>query len=628
MSGIHRFKSLYEDDSCTGAPTGVYARRQNDCENQVGSGGAACDAVYDSDDLLIGYVEDSCHDGRGAGFSALFDGEAYMAFDYYWEDDCTNYDNSAAYRAGGDCEAMIVDDKTARSATLSVSSSGLVWTRNMGPIATSLGCPGEGAPGYYEFDVPKSDINTGACKNFKDIGGAFSFYDISDPPIPTTSKATSTTLSPTATPATSPPTSSTPSWDATSNSQGNSSSTPSSGSTLPPTTSGSNLDGSSSGSLSSTPSPSTSTGRGLSVGAVSGIGGGAAVLVVVIILLAWCIVRRNKKTKEADSNSLQEPFLGRGSAWTGGTTDGSDMSSFGPGLWNDDKIIATRVPRDQVVFEGLICRGGYGEVYRGTYNHKPVAIKMLLPDMRGDLRKVNAFLAEAKLMASLAHPHIVQFAGVSWASLSDLCVLSELMKGGDLRSLLQQFEAQGHPQGIDDDKIRIAYHVAQALTYLHSLSPVVIHRDLKSKNVLLTENLDAKLTDFGISKEQQDNTMTAGVGTMLWMAPEVMMAERYTEKADIFSFGVLLSELDLHTLPYSHAMRDSVTGKKLPGAVIIQKVASGALQVEFSRYCLDSMVELGKECIALDPAARPSAPMIVFRLQTIMKGSFGEGYVI
>ncbi|KAG3076485.1 hypothetical protein PC121_g7716 [Phytophthora cactorum] len=277
------------------------------------------------------------------------------------------------------------------------------------------------------------------------------------------------------------------------------------------------------------------------------------------------------------------------------------MSSFGPGLWNNDTIIATRVPRDQVVAESLICCGGYGEVYRGTYNHEPVAIKILLPDMRSDLKKVNSFLAEAKLMASLAHPHIVRFVGVSWASLSDLCVLSELMKGGDLRSLLQEFEARGRPQGIDDDKVRIAYHVAQALTYLHSLSPVVIHRDLKSKNVLLTENMDAKLTDFGISKEQQDNTMTAGVGTMLWMAPEVMMAERYTEKADIFSFGVLLSELDLHTLPYSHAMCDSVTGKKLESGVRCS--ARGIFELLSS---FDGRVGL----------------------QQIMKGSFGEGYVI
>ncbi|KAG6971306.1 hypothetical protein JG688_00004474 [Phytophthora aleatoria] len=180
MSGMHRFKSIYEDDSCSEAPTGVFVKRLNDCKNQVASDGAVCEALYNDDDNLIGYVEDSCHDGRGAGFDALFDGESYMAYDYFYGDDCTDYESSAAYRASGDCETLIDDDSPARSATISVTSSGLVWTRNMGPTATSLGCPGEGAPGYYEFDVPSSDINTGACKNFKDIGGGFSFYDTID----------------------------------------------------------------------------------------------------------------------------------------------------------------------------------------------------------------------------------------------------------------------------------------------------------------------------------------------------------------------------------------------------------------------------------------------------------------
>ncbi|EGZ16202.1 hypothetical protein PHYSODRAFT_413418, partial [Phytophthora sojae] len=317
---------------------------------------------------------------------------------------------------------------------------------------------------------------------------------------------------------------------------------------------------------------------------------------------------------------LRDPFIGRGSAWTGGPTGDSEPSSMGPGLWNDDTIVATRVPRDQVKFEAVLSRGGFGEVYRGTYNNEQVAIKMLFPEMRKDLKKVNAFLAEAKLMASLVHPHVVRFVGVAWGNLADLCVLTELMQGGDLRTLLKDFNAKGHPQGMDQDKLRIAYHIAQALTYMHSLSPVVIHRDLKSKNVLLTEDLKAKLTDFGASRERQEHTMTAGVGTMLWMAPEVMMAERYTEKADVFSFGVLLSELDLQTLPYSHARIDS-SGMKVPDALILQKVASGALQVQFSSKCLAAVVELGKDCVALDPSARPSAPMVVFRLQTIIKGS-------
>uniref|UniRef100_H3G7N6 Protein kinase domain-containing protein n=1 Tax=Phytophthora ramorum TaxID=164328 RepID=H3G7N6_PHYRM len=66
----------------------------------------------------------------------------------------------------------------------------------------------------------------------------------------------------------------------------------------------------------------------------------------------------------------------------------------------------------------------------------------------------------------------------------------------------------------------------------------VIHRDLKSKNILLNEHLEAKLSDFGVSRERITGTMTAGVGTSLWMAPEVMMGGKYDAKADMFSFGV------------------------------------------------------------------------------------------
>ncbi|KAG6953804.1 hypothetical protein JG688_00012639 [Phytophthora aleatoria] len=74
-----------------------------------------------------------------------------------------------------------------------------------------------------------------------------------------------------------------------------------------------------------------------------------------------------------------------------------------------------------------------------------------------------------------------------------------------------------------------------------------------SRNILLTESLDAKLTDFGASRIRSDATMTAGVGSSLWMAPEVMMGKRYGEKADVFSLGVVISEQDTHELPYFHA---------------------------------------------------------------------------
>ncbi|ETN10989.1 hypothetical protein PPTG_22620 [Phytophthora nicotianae INRA-310] len=79
--------------------------------------------------------------------------------------------------------------------------------------------------------------------------------------------------------------------------------------------------------------------------------------------------------------------------------------------------------------------------------------------------------------------------------------------------------------------------------------------------------------------------------------PEVMMADHYDEEADIFSFGVMLSELDLHSLPYSHARIDPNTGRKALDAVILQKVATGALQMSFSSSCLASVVELAESAL-------------------------------
>lgn len=160
----------------------------------------------------------------------------------------------------------------------------------------------------------------------------------------------------------------------------------------------------------------------------------------------------------------------------------------------------------------LISRGGFGKVYGGSYHNQRVAIKTLLPASRKNLKCINAFLGEAKIMGSIEHERVVSFVGVAWDSLRNLCMVTEFMNGGDLRSLLMRFhKEESRPLGFDCDKLRIAKHVAHALTYLHSLSSPVVHRDLKSRNILLTSQLDVKLTDFGISRELGDQSyMTTG----------------------------------------------------------------------------------------------------------------------
>ena len=196
------------------------------------------------------------------------------------------------------------------------------------------------------------------------------------------------------------------------------------------------------------------------------------------------------------------------------------------------------------------------------------------------------------------------------------------MDGGDLRALLIKFDEVDHrPLGFDATKARIVLDVAHALTYLHCLDPIVLHRDLKSRNILLDKQLRAKLTDFGVSRERSDRTMTAGVGTSLWMAPEVMMGERYDEKADLFSFGVVLSELDSHKLPYARA-KVTETGRVIPDTAILQLISSSRLRVEFTpptSPALEAMVHLGTACVAFEPDERPTASQALYQMQLVMQ---------
>ncbi|KAJ0397320.1 hypothetical protein P43SY_004039 [Pythium insidiosum] len=350
----------------------------------------------------------------------------------------------------------------------------------------------------------------------------------------------------------------------------------------------------------------------------------AAAIAAVCAAFAFCCWRRRRRrakslSARAIGNSGEDTYVAVDTAKSAGLQlpgSAGDQAGSKTSAWDDAVIAAVRIPFDKVVMGAVISRGGFGEVYRGTYNGQHVAIKRLLPERRRDLRQIERFLEEVKLNASLEHECIVRFVGVAWDSLSDLSVVSEFMEGGDLRAALARFDEQQRPTGFDAVKIKIALHVAHALTYLHSLRPMVLHRDLKSKNVLLNSALDAKLTDFGVARERADRTMTAGVGSSLWMAPEVMLGERYDEKADVFSFGVLLSELDTHKLPYAHAVEPG-TGRKLPDTAVLQLVMLGRLSVLFTVGADAEMVALGRACVSVHSEERPTAAEVLHRVHLL-----------
>ncbi|KAJ0394301.1 hypothetical protein ATCC90586_000432 [Pythium insidiosum] len=261
----------------------------------------------------------------------------------------------------------------------------------------------------------------------------------------------------------------------------------------------------------------------------------------------------------------------------------------------------------------LIAKGANGEVWRGEYAGECVAIKRLLPEKRQDLGSLECFTREIRLASALEHPNIVKLIGVSWRALPDLCIVSELMVIGDLAHFLVSKESRNLTW--KKEKLALALDIANALVYLHSLMPVIIHRDLKSLNVLVNEKLEAKLSDFGLSRERTfDETMTGGVGTLLWTAPEVLRGDRYSEKADIYSYGVVLSELDTCLPPYS--LNEEVARAKHKNAQLLPMIRNGKIKPRFRHNAPQALLDLALSCLDVSPDNRPPAMQIVYLLRS------------
>ncbi|KAJ0411352.1 hypothetical protein ATCC90586_004338 [Pythium insidiosum] len=281
---------------------------------------------------------------------------------------------------------------------------------------------------------------------------------------------------------------------------------------------------------------------------------------------------------------------------------------------SDPSIITKRIAFSHLNFLRVLSKGANGEVWLGQLESRYVAIKCLLPTKRKDLRALEQFSEEIRLASLLEHPRIVSFCGIAWHSLMNLSIVTEYMEKGDLESFLA---LPTTPEQLSwaREKALLARDIADALVYLHSLVPVVIHRDLKSKNILLDQQLRAKLSDFGLSRETStDETMTNGVGTILWSAPEVLEGKRYDEKSDIFSFGIVLSEIDTCALPYG--FNKDKSRNKMKSMQIVHLVAEGKLLPTFRDDCPAEIVALARSCLDLDPSRRPSAMQIVHTLRS------------
>ena len=192
----------------------------------------------------------------------------------------------------------------------------------------------------------------------------------------------------------------------------------------------------------------------------------------------------------------------------------------------------------------LLARGGMGDVYRATDSRlgRDVALKMLSPARTGDPRRVERFLLEARITASLDHPNIVRLYDVGRVS-EQAYLVAELLDGETLRARILR-----GPIGPDEAR-RIALDVARGLAAAHNAG--LVHRDLKPENIFLTRTGETKLLDFGIAKLTQDEAVPDGastltgvvLGTAGYLAPEQIRGEPVDGRADLFAFGAVLFEM-------------------------------------------------------------------------------------
>ena len=231
-----------------------------------------------------------------------------------------------------------------------------------------------------------------------------------------------------------------------------------------------------------------------------------------------------------------------------------DLSKYSRGFENNFEISLSELEFDEEVCE--IGKGTFGDVLRGVWRGEDVAVKFLKGSMTDSQESIKQFIDECNILKNLHHPNILLFMGACTIG-PQYFIVSEFCDNGNLFEYLHMIKSLKLNY---DDARRIALEIAYGMTYLHGFKPPILHRDLKSMNVLLDRNLNVKLADFGNTRTFQLQ-MTKQKGTFQWMAPEVIKGNTYTESSDVFSFGIIMNELVTRVPPYQGTDKKDVAKK-------------------------------------------------------------------
>ncbi|ESQ30279.1 hypothetical protein EUTSA_v10011223mg [Eutrema salsugineum] len=336
----------------------------------------------------------------------------------------------------------------------------------------------------------------------------------------------------------------------------------------------------------------------------------AASLVSVFLIasgiVTFLILKRKKRAK-----------LGLNPNSGTGTTPLHHHGYESPVISKNRKLTYIDVVKITNNFERVLGKGGFGVVYYGVLDNQPVAVKMLTESTALGYKQ---FKAEVELLLRVHHKDLTCLVGYCEEG-DKLSLIYEFMANGDLK---EHLSGKRGPSILTwEGRLRIAAESAQGLEYLHNgCKPQIVHRDIKTTNILLNEKFQAKLADFGLSRSfplgTETHVSTVVAGTPGYLDPEYYRTNWLTEKSDVFSFGVVLLEL-VTNQPVIDQKRERPHIGEWVGLMLsrgdINSIVDPKLQGDFDPNTIWKVVETAMTCLNPSSSRRPTMTQVVMDLK-------------
>ncbi|KAL7160178.1 hypothetical protein ABFS83_01G076800 [Erythranthe nasuta] len=302
-----------------------------------------------------------------------------------------------------------------------------------------------------------------------------------------------------------------------------------------------------------------------------------------------------KSTDEEDANSHKTPNSGE---------------SFDTRHGNSSiKVVDSVIRWGDLQLKEEVGQGSFAVVYRGIWNGSDVAVKVYYGNQYTEQVLLD-YRKEIDIMRRLRHPNVLLFMGAVCTD-EKLAIVTEYLTRGSLFKALHK-----NNQSLDiRRRLKMAIDVARGMNYLHHRNPPIVHRDLKSSNLLVDKSWTVKVGDFGLSKLKCATFLTAksGRGTPQWMAPEVLRNEPSTEKSDVFSYGVILWELMTQRVPW-----DDLNSLQVVGVVGFMD-----RRLEIPSNIDPQVSSIITDCWRSNPEERPSFEDIILKMTELVHPGAG-----